>query len=328
MDENKIIFNRNRDWINNKYIPKWVDLETVGLDQFFTKPEIAKIYYDKFIDFLLKEKIDINGYTFLEPSAGSGAFYHLFGNQKKLGFDLMPMTDGVIQQDFLSWYPKDNKYITIGNPPFGYRAWLALSFMQHAALFSDYIAMILPMAFQSDGKGSPKNRVPFMKLVYSETLPKGSFIKPDGAICNVNALFQIWEKGEAKKSIIKTCKDWIDIFTVDLRKERLCGMNKIRDADAFLQRTYFGCHPPCLVNDFADVKYTCGYGLIFKKNKDILRNALNGTDWNVYSNLAAHNCRHISMYHIEKSLTDKGFSDDRLQKIILRGFSIRTILNG
>ena len=30
-----------------------------------------------------------------------------------------------------------------GNPPFGYRAWLALSFVNHAGLFSDYIGFII-----------------------------------------------------------------------------------------------------------------------------------------------------------------------------------------
>jgi len=44
----------------------------------------------------------------------------------------------------------------IGNPPFGYRACLALAFVNHAARFADYIVMILPMGFQSNGKGNPK----------------------------------------------------------------------------------------------------------------------------------------------------------------------------
>jgi len=116
----------------------------------------------------------------------------------------------------------------VGNPPFGYRAWLALAFMRHASLFCDYIGMILPMAFQSDGKGSPKNRIDAMRLAYSE------------------------------------------------------------------------------------VKYVCGYGLILKKEKAAVARLLNTADWTRYSNLAAHNCRHISMYHIQKVLTDKGYVDDRL----------------
>ena len=323
--DNEIIIKRNKIWKSNKYIPSWVKLDSVGLDQFFTKPEIAKKCQEKFIVFLKKEKININEYTFIEPSAGNGEFYNLLQEYNHIGFDIMPLCKGVIQQDFLSWYPdkwnadelffnnlsNNHKYICIGNPPFGYRAWLALAFMQHASLFSDYIGMILPMSFQSDGKGSPKNRIDNMRLVYSEILPKNSFYTPQGDKCSINALFQIWKKG--KKSNIKrmTCNSWIDIFTVDMRKERLCGMGRIGEADFFLQRTYFN-DPPRLVTCFSEVKYVCGYGLILKKEKRTVKRVLDTVDWNSYSNLAAHNCHHISMYHIEKALIDKGYRDDRL----------------
>jgi hypothetical protein len=300
-------------------------LDTVGLEQFFTKPEIAKKCHETLMSFLEKEKIEVSKYKFIEPSAGNGEFYNLLQGHNRLGFDIMPLCKGVIQQDFLSWYPKkwntgelfasmsenNPKYICIGNPPFGYRAWLALAFMQHASLFSDYIGMILPMAFQSDGKGSPKNRVDNMRLVYSEILPKNSFYTPQGNKCSINALFQIWKKGKMLHREKKTCHSWIDIFTVDMRKERLCGMGKMQEADFFLQRTYYDT-PPRLVTSFSEVKYVCGYGIILKKEKVSIKKILDTVDWDQYSNLAAHNCHHISMYHIEKALTDRGYVDGRL----------------
>jgi hypothetical protein len=320
-EEQDAIQQRNQLWALNRYIPRWVDLNTVGLDQFFTRPEIAQQCYNTFLAYLAKEGENIADYTFIEPSAGSGNFFKLLPPKQRIGLDLMPLSRGILKQDFLSWYPKNwndgslfslpsqnSKYICIGNPPFGYRAWLALSFMQHASLFSDYIAMILPMAFQSDGKGSPKHRVENMHLVYSEILPKNSFYTPDGGNCGINALFQIWKKGVVVEPQEKTCKSWIDIFTVDFRKQRLCGMNKINDADFFLQRTYFD-YPPHPVKSFSEVKYVCGYGIIVKRQKPTIIKVFNSIDWNNYSNLAAHNCRHISMYHIEKALTDKGFVD-------------------
>jgi len=58
------------------------------------------------------------------------------------------------------------------------------------------------------------------------------------------------------------------------------------------------------------VKYVCGYGIVIKKDKNKIVEALQSTDWRLYSNLAAHNCRHISMYHIKRALTDLGFIDD------------------
>ena len=70
----------------------------------------------------------------------------------------------------MTWTPNntdDRPCIAIGNPPFGYRGWLALV-LNRAAEFCDYVGFILPMSFQSDGKGSPKNRVRGMTLVHSE----------------------------------------------------------------------------------------------------------------------------------------------------------------
>jgi hypothetical protein len=301
---------RNKNWKECDKIPKWVDIETVDLDQFFTKPEIAEYCYSSLRDFLKKKKEKENSFKFIEPSAGAGAFYNLLPDDRRIGLDLMPLAEGIQQQDFLSWNIKPNgfRYITIGNPPFGYRAWLALTFMNHAASFSDFVAMILPMSFQSEGKGSPKHRVKGMRLVHSEVLPIDSFVSPEGKQLKINALWQIWEKGENKIEVPKSCSQWIDLFTVDHRKERLCGQERLHEASFFLQRTFFH-EPPKLVKCFSEVKYTCGYGIVFKKDRDKVVNLLNNTDWKKYSNLAAHNCRHISMYHIRKALTDAGFID-------------------
>jgi hypothetical protein len=309
LKENESIKYRNLFWENNDYIPSWVDINKVGLDQFFTQPKIAKKCYDSFIDIVKRDNVNIEDYIFVEPSAGSGSFYDLLPNHK-IGLDVMPLHSEVKKQDFLSWKPKEKKkkYLFIGNPPFGHKAWTALSFMNHAASIGDYIGFILPMAFQSEAKGSAKHRVKGMKLIHSEIIDSDSFYEPNGKARKVNALWQVWKKGEniiAKKD---TCKQWVDIFTVDLRKERLCGQEKMRKADFFLQRTYYK-EPPSLVKLFSEVKYSCGYGFIIKKDKKDIINTLNNTDWEEYCNLAAHNCKHISMYHIQKALTDKGFID-------------------
>jgi hypothetical protein len=312
---NNAVSLRNSKWESNSNIPSWVDINTVGLDQFFTVPEVAENYYQQLLNFLKQKNINIKNCVFIEPSAGAGSFFNLLPKNNSIGLDIYPISDRIIQQDFLSWEPpieiKNKIKIFVGNPPFGYRGWLALSFMNYASKFADYIAFILPMSFQSEGKGSPKNRVKGMKLNYSEIVPLNSFINPLGKIEKVNALWQIWEKGENIQTIQPTCKEWVEIFTVDMRKERLCGMTKMGYADYFLQRTFYN-NPPSLVKDFSEVKYVCGYGLIFKKDKRQIKEILNSTNWVNYSNLAAHNCRHISMYHIEKVLTDNKLTDGRL----------------
>lgn len=163
-----------------------------------------------------------------------------------------------------------HSYAVVGNPPFGYRAWLALAFMNHAASFADYVGMILPMAFQSDGKGSPKLRVKGLKLVHTRDLPPDSFVDASGQTVKVNALWQVWQRGVNNARAAPTCNQWLDVFTVDIRKERRCGQARMAHADYFLQRTFYR-EPPTLVLNFADVRYVFGYGLIIKKTSERLQ---------------------------------------------------------
>ena len=166
----KIIEKRNEKWKTHPSIPSWVTLDEVGLDQFFTKPKVADWCYKKFVATIVADGTKPNDLTFVEPSAGDGAFYDLLPEKKKVGIDIDPKRSSFIEADFLSWEPAERRkpIAVIGNPPFGYRAWLALAFLNHAAKFSEYVGFILPMAFQSDGKGSPKFRVKGMKLISTE----------------------------------------------------------------------------------------------------------------------------------------------------------------
>ena len=302
---------RNRAWRKNNDIPSWVNIEDVGLDQFFTRPAVAKDCFKSFVDYI-KANDKIERYEFIEPAAGLGAFYDLLPRKKRTGIDVVRFRPEFIQKDFLSWFPIDDgrrNYVCIGNPPFGYRAWLALAFLNHAALFSDYVGFIIPMAFQSEGKGNHRNRVKGLHLVHSSHLPHDSFVSLDGKIVKVNALWQIWSrKGIEDKTIVKTCDQFIDLFTVDNRKERRCGQERKGAADFFIQRTFYH-EPPDLVTSFTEVKYVCGYGIIIKRDREKVLQILRSTDWRKYSNLTAHNCRHISMCHIRKTLTDGGLVD-------------------
>lgn len=224
--------------------------------------------------------------------------------------EIVPGRDEYACQDFLAWRPAadGHRIAVIGNPPFGYRAWLALAFVNHAARFADYIGMILPMAFQSNGKGSPKFRVEGAELFRSMPLPADAFVSPEGKPVRVNALWQVWRRGVNNRQPAATCSDWIDVFTVDHRKERLCGHERMHEADWFLQRTFYG-EPPGLVRQFSQVKYGCGYAIVLKKDKPRLAAVLRNADWRRHSNLAAHNCRHIGMEHITAALVEAGYVD-------------------
>ena len=302
---------RNRSWISSKYIPEWVDIRNVGLDQFFTRPTVAKTCWESFKKHMKSTGVNITRYKFVEPSAGLGVFYDLLPDDRRVGVDVAHFRAEYIQADFLSWAPKNNgySYACIGNPPFGYRAWLALAFLNHAAQFSDYVGFIVPMAFQSRGKSNVQDRVKGLRLIHSSPLPPDSFIDADGNILKVNALWQIWGRTIVKeKAAPKTCSQYIDLFTVDMRKERLCGQKRLHEADFFLQRTFY-TEPPSLVTSFDQVRYVCGYGIVIKHERQKVLRALKNADWRHYSNLASHNCRHISMCHIREVLTDAGLVD-------------------
>lgn len=302
---------RNNTWQGNNQIPKWVNISDVGLDQFFTRPHIARKCWESLCNYMIADGVELSDYNFVEPSAGLGAFYDLLPHYRRIGIDVAQFHKDYIQQDFLSWTPKKNghSYACIGNPPFGYRAWLALIFINHAALFSDYVGFILPMGFQSRGKSNLIDRVRGLYLVHSSPLPSDSFVDIDGKTVKINALWQIWtRKKNGEKQNIPTCNKYIDLFTVDMRKERLCGQKRLHEADFFLQRTFY-TSPPTLVTSFDQVKYVCGYGIVIKRAKKKVLKILLNTDWRQYSNLAVHNCKHISMCHIRKALTDAGLVD-------------------
>ena len=302
---------RNLAWKSCQLIPAWVDHDEVGLDTFYTRPEVAKECSENLYAVMQEDYAVIDDYHFIDPGAGAGAFYDLMPRGRRIGIDILPTRPDFIRQDYLTWNPPSNyqRYAVLGNPPFGYRAWLALAFVNHSARFADYMGLILPMAFQSDGKGSPKHRVRGAELMQSRTLPPDAFVDESGRSVKLNALWQIWRRGVNNTPPPQTCNDWIDIFTVDIRKERLCGHNRVGEADYFLQRTYYG-EPPKLVTDFADVRYGCGYGIVLKKEPETIAELLTATDWTEYSNLAMHNCRHISMYHIRQAVIHGGFTDE------------------
>lgn len=303
---------RNKSWVDNEYIPTWVDLEDIGLDQFFTRPEVAKACWESLYRYMEADGVDITHYKFVEPAVGFGVFYDLLPSKRRIGIDVAKFRPEFIQNDFLTWSPKKNgyNYACIGNPPFGYRAWLALAFVNHAARFSDYVGFIVPMAFQSRGKSNVQDRVKGLYLAHSSLLPADSFIDANGNSLKVNALWQIWARTVNNKNPApRTCNQYIDLFTVDMRKERLCGKERLHEADFFLQRTFY-TNPPSLVTSFDQVKYVCGYGIVIKKERQKVLELLRNADWKQHSNLASHNCRHISMCHIREVLTEAGLIDD------------------
>ena len=103
-----------------EFVPSWVVGREVDLDMYYTKPSIAKYCFQSFKQIVSRRKVNIKKYTFIEPSAGTGAFFRLLPKKFRIGIDVEKYDKEYLQKEFLSWYPaEDKKYIAIGNPPFG-----------------------------------------------------------------------------------------------------------------------------------------------------------------------------------------------------------------
>ena len=173
----------------------------VELEQFYTNREEAA----RLINGLRSQPWFRNIKTFIEPSAGSGAFSDLIPGT--LAIDIAPAKSEILKADFLamelSTIPSQTLFF--GNPPFGRQSSLALKFMKKSCALGDCVAFILPLSFE---KQSVQDKVPLThSLVYSEVLPDNIFHSPDGKPLAVKCCFQVWKKQpRSKVEKIKSAK--------------------------------------------------------------------------------------------------------------------------
>lgn len=158
------------------------------LDKFYTQKQVAKQCYD----FLINKFPEVESKTFLEPSAGDGAFISNLG--KYIALDIKPEAEGIEEADFLSYEPNEVNLITIGNPPFGKRSKLAIEFFNHASKFSDIISFIVPVSFMKWSVQKELNQK-FALIDYFYLEPE-SFLE-EGKPYKVRTVFQIWVKKES-----------------------------------------------------------------------------------------------------------------------------------
>jgi hypothetical protein len=193
-----------------------------SLDKFYTKPEVAALCINTLANIT---EIDL----WLEPSAGAGAFLSRLP-LPRLGIDLEPDSDDIIQQDFFTYKPSDKvKVAVIGNPPFGKNSSLAIKFFNHAAEWATIIAFIVPKTFK---KTSVQNKLNLNWILQQElALPKNSFdlISDDNVIStyDVPCVWQVWVKGSRKKQILTTTHtDWVwcDKANADYAIRRVGGL--------------------------------------------------------------------------------------------------------
>ena len=274
-------------------------------DQFFTPSDMAEKCWKKFNEIV---EIDINDYTFIEPSAGDGSFMKVLPDNT-IGIDIEPRYPGVIKHDYLSWNPDDlnRKYIVFGNPPFGLRGHLALNFINHSYDFSDYVCLILPQLFESDGKGSPRKRVSKYNLIFSEKL-SGMFHSPDGEHTKVNGVFQIWSKyTENPDYMIRKMDDthlkiysMSDGGTVSSTRNK----NMIGKCHIYLPSTCFGKENMKVYTSFDDLPGRRGYGIVFNKDVDDMIKKANAINWGEVSFMSTNSAYNLRTSSIHQSLIE------------------------
>ena len=289
-------------------------------DEYFTKPEISERLYKKTCE-IISNYENINKYTWIEPSVGDGSFYKLLP-KNKIGIDIKETKYDTILSDYLNYELPAKPLVVIGNPPFGHRGVLALKFIEHSEK-AEFVAFILPMFFQSLGKGSIRYRVKNFGLLYEEVLPENSFYIGNKEK-DIKCCFQIWSKNYNnlkkefcwynQKEKVEPFNNLLKVVTVSLAKNRECGKEWIfnKKANYYLSSTFFKENN--VVKDFDLVKYKSGIAIIYttqnigmiKKLDALFKTA----DWNKYSSIATNGCRHIGKSHIYKLLEDKGFENE------------------
>jgi hypothetical protein len=118
-----------------------------------TKKELDKFYTKESVAIECISHLNLNDYDLIiEPSAGSGNFFKNIYSNNKIGLDLLPEAEGIIEQNWFD-YQIDQSFqnvLIVGNPPFGKRNKLSVDFLKYACSFQNVktIAFILPTVFK------------------------------------------------------------------------------------------------------------------------------------------------------------------------------------
>lgn len=321
-----------RRWKQSNFVPKnyFNDLNSLldykyknketfrDKDQFYTTKETATYCYNKTLEILKDLKINVNDYIFIEPSAGCCNFYSLLPKGKRIGVDIEPkgiLKDDLIKSDYLKYFPdKKEKYIVIGNPPFGLRGNLALRFINHSYGFADIIAFILPPLFYSTGKGVPMTRVKGYKLAHTENLPRKSYEYPDGSLVEVATVFQVWTKintNRIKVNEVKKCETYAKIYSLSDGGTPSSTRNKkmLNACDVYLPSTCF--RGMRAYDSFESLPNRRGYGVVFKKNKkELLHLFYNKINWEDVSFISTNGAKNLRMDLIMNQIVKGGFFDE------------------
>ena len=161
-----------------------------ALDKYYTKRSVARQ--------CLNELGDLSQYDLvIEPSAGDGAFYDLIEHENKVGIDIDPRHEDIVEDDWMRYCVscEFERVLVVGNPPFGLYHKLSSAFIAHAMWFGNVqtVAFILPNVYN---KHTRQKILPLHWRIKSITdLGRDAFVV-DGRDYHVPASFFVFDKSE------------------------------------------------------------------------------------------------------------------------------------
>jgi hypothetical protein len=163
-----------------------------------------------------------------EPCAGSGNILRQMPVDRRIGWDINPLDNGVygiIQADYtMQRLDPNHKWVVLTNPPFRDRG--ATTLFEWAARQSCVVAigLVAPHYFQ---RHTVQNRLnPHFHRVHRETLPLDSFLR-EGQVKYVPTIFEVWVRRSTMRDqmVVRTeHPDWLWL-----------GARRIDEADVWMQ---------------------------------------------------------------------------------------------
>ena len=220
-------------------------------DKFYTKPSVATACVAE----LTKHAVG----TWIEPSAGSGAFVDA-AKREVIAMDIEPGREGITQRDFLTWTSPYTQCTVFGNPPFGRQATLARKFIRHAASFAAVIGFILPRSFM---KPSMQKAVPLeFHLVHESPIDANAFIV-NGAPYDVPCVFQVWKRMEVQRAVpVEAETEWIYVkksepHDIAIRRVGVYAGKCMRPDDSLSVQSHYFIKLPDGADVAAIIDYIC-----------------------------------------------------------------------
>lgn len=255
----------------------------VLIDKFYTNIHIVKNCLLEFANNYNLQSFDL----VIEPSAGSGNFLLNIDHNNKIGLDIYPEHDTIIEQDFFTYFPDINytnnspaykNILTIGNPPFGKICSLAIKFFNHAAIFSNVIAFIIPRSFR---KKSIQNKLDnrFHLTHDIDISTKSNTFTPS---INIKCCFQIWEKNDNLRQIEKLDLKHKDWNFLNYKKDDILNSD-------FAIRAYGGNCGEICIHNFESLNPKGWHFIKSNIEKNILKNKFLSLDFINSTNTARQN---------------------------------------